>query len=94
MPATRPAPEALLSEQMGWAIYTMPTNGVPSQTEANMLVHLTCNVHFPNWSLSPSICGVPAQASGIHCRECDEDLPFEAFKVFYGAYRLLNMRHA
>ena len=93
MPALRPAPEALLSEQQGWAIYTVPTNGTfPVPKEANTLVHLECNRHWPNWWLASIVTGGASQDPGIHCPECKVNLPLEVYHIFWGAYRLLNMK--
>ncbi len=89
MPASRPAKEALLSEQDGWAVYTINNS---KAKEANTLVHLACNRHWPNWWLAPDIQGGAAEDPKIHCSGCNEKLPLKIYYIFWGIYRLLNMK--
>lgn len=89
--ALRPTPEALLSEQDGWAVYTSGPETNQNKKDANMLVHLACNRHFPNWWLAPDIQGGAAVDPDIECSGCNEKLPLSAYYIFWGAYRLLNM---
>lgn len=90
MPALRLAFEPL-NQQGNWAIYTNHEHRSVSDADANMLVHLPCNRHYPNWWLAPEIMGGAAQDPEIHCSGCDEKLPLETYYIFWGAYRLLNM---
>lgn len=90
MPARRLATE-LLSEQHGWGIYTNTQNNRLNK-EANMLVHLGCNRHFPNWWLAPDVLGGAANDPEIDCAGCKERLPLDVYHVFWGIYRLLNMK--
>lgn len=87
MPASPSAIGPLLSEQQGWAIATADHN----DKEANLLIHTLCGMAFPNWWLSPHVLKIPEGQSGIVCKTCNAVLPYDVFKVFYGAYRLLNM---
>lgn len=90
MPSLRLAHE-LLSEQEGWGVYTQPNNNRLNK-EANMLVHLACNRHFPNWWLAPEVLGGATHDPEIDCRSCKERLPLEAYHIFWSIYRLLNMK--
>lgn len=87
MPSLRSGPP-LLSEQQGWGIYTTTNT---AGREANMLVHLACGRGYPNWWLAPDIMDGALQDPEITCVDCQAKLPIEAYHIFWGAYRLLNM---
>lgn len=91
MPKRRPTPLELLSEQQGWAVYTNEAHNRFGR-DANMLVHLACNRHFPNWWLAPDLLGSAEKDPGLYCDTCKEHLPLKVYHIFWGAYRLLNMK--
>lgn len=81
----------ILFEHSGWGLYNI-AYGTSEDLEVNTLTHIGCDCNFPNWHLAAYLWQDyrPEGDARFVCRECEEIMPSEAYKMFLKVHKLLN----